>query len=83
MSEVKEVEEHEILKKVDPAPWKDVPLVLNNRDYQMGYRQDLWHRRIKDSNLVVVVFHYRPLHCQFYWNGLGLPCIHWSRCLGE
>jgi len=34
MSEVKEVEEHEILKRVDPAPWKDVPLVLNNRSYK-------------------------------------------------
>ena len=34
MSEVKELEEHEILKKIDPAPWKEVPLVLNNRSYK-------------------------------------------------
>ena len=34
MTEVNQAEPHEILKKVDPAPWKDVPLVLNNRSYK-------------------------------------------------
>jgi len=34
MSEVSQAEQHEILKKVDPAPWKEVPLVLNNRSYK-------------------------------------------------
>jgi len=33
MTEVQEAESPEIMEKVNPAPWKQVPLVLNNRSF--------------------------------------------------
>jgi len=33
MADVQEAHPPEIMEKVKPAPWKEVPLVLNNRSF--------------------------------------------------
>ena len=66
---MKDIQEHEILKKVDPAPWKEVPLVLNNRSLN-GLRTKFAESlslKLLPGGGGALLLHFVS---QFYWMGL-------------
>ena len=71
-----------ILKKVDPAPWKEAPS-FSTTEVSVGSRRKYVISSKENPYLVVVVFHHGSLRGQFYRNGLGIPRFNGSRRLGK
>ena len=62
MSEVKDIQEHEILKG-RPCPLEEVPLVLNNRSLKWVTDKICGIVESKTPRVVVVVLYHRTLYC--------------------
>jgi len=84
-SDVKEHEDviaPELMKKVNPAKWKDVPLVLNNRNFHWVTEKICGIVEQKNSDLVVVLFYNCTLCSKFHRYGIILSRFYWSWCMG-
>ena len=71
-----------ILKKVDPAPWKEAPS-FSTTEVSAGSRRKYVISSKENSYLVVVVFHHGFVCGQFYRDGLGISRFHRSWRLGQ